>query len=239
MPGVGGGWAGQVAAGRCGPGGQPSGVCNTHLPPRSLFHWVHAALPKSSTWSATLQGYANELANAETDEQLAQLVQGIMEREGVAAGACALCLGRACTMSLQLRGCAVPSWVDTGCQRSGPRPQTAAVIRCWLTRQPTAAPAGPGVVMIAHDTRPSGPGLADAAAAGVACLGVTPEMVGLLTTPQLHWMVRSRNAGRAWDEASYLAELSGAFKRLVAGAQPLGQVGSRCRWAQSPAGVPG
>ena len=78
--------------------------------------------------------------------------------------------------------------------------------------------------MVAQDTRPSGPGLAQAAAAGVQSLGVTAEMVGLLTTPQLHWMVRGRNAGRAWDEQAYLQELAGAFKQVVAGTQPLGQV---------------
>ena len=78
--------------------------------------------------------------------------------------------------------------------------------------------------MVAQDTRPSGPGLAQAAAAGVQSLGVTAEMVGLLTTPQLHWMVRSRNAGRAWDEQAYLQELAGAFKQVVAGTRPLGQV---------------
>lgn len=98
--------------------------------------------------------------------------------------------------------------------------------------------------MIAHDTRPSGPGLADAAAAGVRSLGVTPEMCGLLTTPQLHWMVRRRNAGLPYDEAAYLQVLSSAFKQLVAGTQPLGQVrhsagagaGVVCSWLWYEAG---
>lgn len=41
----------------------------------------HLLLPRAA-W----QGYANELANAETDEQLVQLVQGILAKEGVAPG---------------------------------------------------------------------------------------------------------------------------------------------------------
>jgi hypothetical protein len=38
---------------------------------------------------ACVQGYANELANAETDEQLAEMVRNIMDKEGVSPGASA------------------------------------------------------------------------------------------------------------------------------------------------------
>ena len=44
--------------------------------------------------------------------------------------------------------------------------------------------------MLAHDTRPSADTLISAAAAGVAAMGSLPIACGLLTTPQLHWMVR-------------------------------------------------
>ncbi len=44
--------------------------------------------------------------------------------------------------------------------------------------------------MLAHDTRPSADTLVKAAAAGVAAMGSLPIACGLLTTPQLHWMVR-------------------------------------------------
>lgn len=115
------------------------------------------------------QAYANELANAGSDAELAAAVQGLLGREGIAA-------------------------------------------------------PGPGIVLIAHDTRPSGPGLAAAAAAGVRCLGLEPEMCGLLTTPQLHWMVMRRNRGESAGEADYYAALAGAYAQLVAGTQPLGQV---------------
>ncbi|PSC72140.1 phosphoacetylglucosamine mutase [Micractinium conductrix] len=97
-----------------------------------------------------------------------------------------------------------------------------AQVASLLAREGIAAPGG-GIVMIAHDTRPSGPHLAEAAAAGVRCLGVEPQMCGLLTTPQLHWMVMSRNRGQPWAEADYCAALAGAYQQLVAGTQPLGQ----------------
>lgn len=44
--------------------------------------------------------------------------------------------------------------------------------------------------MIAHDTRPSASVLMAAAVAGVTALGGMPVQCGLLSTPQLHWMVR-------------------------------------------------
>lgn len=83
---------------------------------------------------------------------------------------------------------------------------------------------GSGTVMIAFDTRPSSPGLAEAASAGVRSVGGVAEMIGLLTTPQLHWMVQRRNLSQSWDEASYLEELSNAFETLVADSKSLGMV---------------
>ena len=111
-----------------------------------------------------------------------------------------------------------------------------------LQAEGIAAP-GTGTILIAHDTRPSGPELAAAAAAGARCLGLQPQMCGLLTTPQLHWMVMSRNRGEPAGEADYYAALAQAYARLVAGTQPLGQVRGRMEhggrgaaWAQAPQG---
>lgn len=44
--------------------------------------------------------------------------------------------------------------------------------------------------MLAHDTRPSAEELIKAVGSGVKALGGLPIVCGLLTTPQLHWMVR-------------------------------------------------
>ena len=101
---------------------------------------------------------------------------------------------------------------------------------------PGVAAAGGGVVMIGHDTRPSSPELAAAAAAGVRCLGMEPQMCGLLTTPQLHWMVMCRNRGEACGEGDYYAALAGAYLQLVEGTQPLGQVRRRRLGGQKRAG---
>jgi phosphoacetylglucosamine mutase len=55
--------------------------------------------------------------------------------------------------------------------------------------------SGSGTVMLAHDTRPSAEELVKAAGSGVKALGGLPIVCGLLTTPQLHWMVcRSRGS---------------------------------------------
>ena len=50
--------------------------------------------------------------------------------------------------------------------------------------------------MLAYDTRPSAEELVKAAGSGVQALGGLPIVCGLLTTPQLHWMVSSPNENR-------------------------------------------
>lgn len=148
------------------PARQPPRACASLISPPPTHSLTHTHTRTST------QAYANELANAPSDGDLARAVLGLLEAEGVAA-------------------------------------------------------PGPGVVLIGHDTRPSSPELAEAAAAGVRCLGVQPQMCGLLTTPQLHWMVMSRNRGEPCGEADYHAALAGAYAQLVKGTQPLGQV----RWS--------
>lgn len=79
---------------------------------------------------------------------------------------------------------------------------------------------GGGTILIAHDTRPSGPELVAAAAAGAECLGVEAKLLGLLTTPQLHWMVMRTNQGTPATEADYYSTLSSAFLKLAGKAEP-------------------
>ncbi len=91
--------------------------------------------------------------------------------------------------------------------------------------------------MIAHDTRPSACALVAAAAAGVAALGGAAEHCGLLTTPQLHWMVRQRNAGAEDSEAAYFGALAAGFAALAGRAAAAPQVrGPRAAlgWLQGP-----
>jgi hypothetical protein len=153
----------------------PEGEIGQHAPCATIA-WN--AQPQLHAFHAyQLQAYANQLANAQSDAELAKHVTALLAAEGIAA----------------------PS---------------------------------PAIVMIAHDTRPSGPELADAAAAGVRCLGGEPQMCGLLTTPQLHWRVMRRNLGQPAGEADYYAALAGAYAQLVAGTQPLEQVIPAEAWYQ-------
>ena len=69
--------------------------------------------------------------------------------------------------------------------------------------------------MLAHDTRSSAAALCQAAAAGIAAVGGSPEQPQLLTTPQLHWMVAHRNRDQPCSEADYYGSLLGAFEQLV------------------------
>lgn len=73
-----------------------------------------------------------------------------------------------------------------------------------------------GRVLLARDTRPSGERLLDAARQGVeAILGVDAVVMGVLTTPQLHWMVRASNRGVDGSEEDYYCQLSRGFKFLL------------------------
>ena len=105
---------------------------------------------------------------------------------------------------------------------------------------PVTDPAVPlpprAVLLLARDTRASGPALAAAAAAGAAALcgpdpsSLTLHDLGLATTPRLHWAVARANASlkkgveldpTAWGEAAYAAELARGHAALVAGTPPV------------------
>ncbi|KAG9458853.1 hypothetical protein H6P81_003361 [Aristolochia fimbriata] len=71
-------------------------------------------------------------------------------------------------------------------------------------------------VLLGRDTRPSGKALLEAAKQGVnAVIGAIAVDMGILTTPQLHWMVRCRNKGLKASESDYFAQLSDAFGCLM------------------------
>jgi phosphoacetylglucosamine mutase len=95
----------------------------------------------------------------------------------------------------------------------------ARLVLEFMAKEGVAADAT-GTVLIAHDTRPSGPELAEAAAAGVRCVGAEPQFLGLLTTPQLHWAVMRTNQKLPSGEADYYSVLSSAFVELAGKADP-------------------
>ncbi|KAK4279695.1 hypothetical protein QN277_011433 [Acacia crassicarpa] len=74
----------------------------------------------------------------------------------------------------------------------------------------------PAEVILGRDTRPSGDALLTAAKEGIASIvGAIATDVGILTTPQLHWMVRARNMGMKASEEDYFEQLSSSFRCLM------------------------
>ncbi|KAK2986891.1 hypothetical protein RJ640_007928 [Escallonia rubra] len=81
-----------------------------------------------------------------------------------------------------------------------------------------------GEVLLARDTRPSGESLLEAAKllardtrpTGISSIvGASAIFMGVLTTPQLHWMVRAKNKGIKTSELEYFEQLSSSFRCLV------------------------
>ncbi|KMS97835.1 hypothetical protein BVRB_5g123290 [Beta vulgaris subsp. vulgaris] len=74
----------------------------------------------------------------------------------------------------------------------------------------------PAEILLGRDTRPSGKLLVDAARQGISSIiGAISHDMGVLTTPQLHWMVRARNMGIKSTEHDYFQQLSHSYKCLV------------------------
>ncbi|KAJ8556520.1 hypothetical protein K7X08_032272 [Anisodus acutangulus] len=74
----------------------------------------------------------------------------------------------------------------------------------------------PAEVLLGRDTRPSGEALLDAAKQGItSVVGAIATDMGVVTTPQLHWMVRARNRGMETSESSYFHQLSSSFRCLM------------------------
>lgn len=74
----------------------------------------------------------------------------------------------------------------------------------------------PAEILLGRDTRPSGEALLEAARHGVTSIvGAVASDMGILTTPQLHWMVRARNKGIKASEQDYFKQLSNSFRCLM------------------------
>ncbi|CAM0905615.1 unnamed protein product [Alopecurus aequalis] len=71
-------------------------------------------------------------------------------------------------------------------------------------------------VLLARDTRPTGEYLLDVAAKGInAIVGSVALDMGILTTPQLHWMVRNKNKGLKASEGDYFTQIAESFRHLL------------------------
>ncbi|XP_071171739.1 phosphoacetylglucosamine mutase-like isoform X1 [Mytilus edulis] len=75
----------------------------------------------------------------------------------------------------------------------------------------------PANVFFARDTRPSSEHLANALEEGICAAGGNSQNFGLLTTPQLHYMVRCINTNNNYGqptEAGYFKKITTAFRTL-------------------------
>jgi len=70
-------------------------------------------------------------------------------------------------------------------------------------------------LFLARDTRPSGLVLSQAVKDGISAMGGICKDFGLLTTPQLHYIVFKHNSGETASEDAYNMDFSTAFKNLV------------------------
>ncbi|KAG8366291.1 hypothetical protein BUALT_Bualt17G0061100 [Buddleja alternifolia] len=71
-------------------------------------------------------------------------------------------------------------------------------------------------VFLGRDTRPSGTSLVEAAKQGItSIMGAIATDMGVVTTPQLHWMVRSKNKGTEASEYSYFDQLLVSLRCLL------------------------
>ncbi|KAM7461788.1 hypothetical protein LguiA_029909 [Lonicera macranthoides] len=76
--------------------------------------------------------------------------------------------------------------------------------------------AGKAEILLARDTRPSGESLLEAAKQGISSIiGAVAIDMGVLTTPQLHWMVRATNKNTKASELDYFDQLSSSFRCLI------------------------
>ncbi|XP_076935167.1 phosphoacetylglucosamine mutase-like [Bidens hawaiensis] len=71
-------------------------------------------------------------------------------------------------------------------------------------------------VFLGRDTRPSGESLVEAAKQGIgSVIGAVATDLGIVTTPQLHWMVRARNKNIRGSEIDYFDQLATSFRCLI------------------------
>ncbi|CAK9172647.1 unnamed protein product [Ilex paraguariensis] len=101
---------------------------------------------------------------------------------------------------------------------NAPDPQSFVQLICDFVKKeniPLEAVKTTGI-LVGRDTRPSGESLLEAVKEGVSSIvGVVAIDMGILTTPQLHWMVRARNKGMEASELDYFNQLSGSFRCLM------------------------
>ncbi|KAK3690652.1 Phosphoacetylglucosamine Mutase [Vermiconidia calcicola] len=113
-------------------------------------------------------------------------------------------------------------------------PSEAANAYMWLVKELKVDQKKPGKVFFARDTRPSGETLVKALKAGLSATGIDACDYGILTTPQLHYLVKAANTqdtSHPYGEVSeegYYKKLAAAYKTAMDNAKPAGQLTVDC-----------
>ncbi|KAK5169884.1 Phosphoacetylglucosamine Mutase [Saxophila tyrrhenica] len=104
----------------------------------------------------------------------------------------------------------------------------------WMVKEVRIDQKKPANVIFARDTRPSGEELVRALKSGLDATGVTSVDYGILTTPQLHYLVKATNTkdtSHPYGEVSeegYYNKMASAFKTAIEGIKPNGSVTVDC-----------
>ncbi|KAM4865723.1 phosphoacetylglucosamine mutase [Thomomys bottae] len=111
-----------------------------------------------------------------------------------------------------------PTWEEHATRLANAEDQEVPHVLLDILEKEALALPQDALVVIGRDTRPSSEKLAQSVREGVAVSGGQYHDYGLLTTPQLHYMVCCRNTGGQYGKATldgYYQKLSAAFLELT------------------------
>lgn len=111
-----------------------------------------------------------------------------------------------------------PSWEEHATCLASAEEQDVRQVLAAIVEKEAVDLTQTAFVVIARDTRPSSEKLSQSVIDGVTVLGGQFHDYGLLTTPQLHYMVYCRNSGGRYGQATvegYCQKLSKAFVDLT------------------------
>ncbi|CAI8033193.1 Phosphoacetylglucosamine mutase [Geodia barretti] len=112
----------------------------------------------------------------------------------------------------------VQEWEDFATRLANASTETLGKVVEEIAEAAGLDPGLPSKVLLARDNRPSGDCLRELLVSGAELAGAECNDYGVLTTPQLHYMVRCVNTGGRYGAATedgYYDKLSSAFHQMV------------------------
>lgn len=111
-----------------------------------------------------------------------------------------------------------PSWEEHATRLASAEEQDLPKVLAAIVEREAVDPQQTAFIVVGRDTRPSSEKLSQSVIDGVTVLGGQFHDYGLLTTPQLHYMVYCRNSEGRYGQATiegYCQKLSRAFVELM------------------------